>query len=139
VIEPDAGVVLQLLAESRIREKAQALFYRWLAAEAEMARQETEVERLHELHADEQHHLSRVTARLLELRGTAAELEDVTVPTVSLLGWEDAARLREAEEISWYRGVLAAGLDAGTRALVEAILESEKHHHAELRGKWMSA
>jgi rubrerythrin len=131
--------VLGLLAESRTREKAQTLFYRKLAAEAEAAGRADESERLNELHADEQHHLSRATARLLELGGAAADLRHVTVPDVSLDGWEDRARAREHEEIAWYEQVLGAHLDADTRLLVTQILESERHHHAELRGKWMSA
>lgn len=131
--------VLQLLAESRTREKAQTLFYRRLAAEAENRANEAESERLNELHADEQHHLSRITARLLELGGSAADLRHVAEPVASLAEWERVARERERDEISWYERVLAATLDPDTRTVVDEILESERHHIAELRGKWMSA
>jgi rubrerythrin len=135
----DTRSVLDLLAESRTREKAQTLFYRALAAEAEVAGLADESERLNELHADEQHHLSRATARLIELGGSAVDLRHVAAPDAALGGWEDRARAREREEIVWYEHVLTADLDVDTRALVAEILESERHHHAELRGKWMSA
>ena len=135
----DTRSVFELLAESRTREKAQTLFYRALAAEAEAAGKADESERLNELHADEQHHLSRATARLLELGGSAPDLRHVTAPDVSLVGWEERARARERDEIAWYEQVLSAALDADTRLLMAEILESERHHHAELRGKWMSA
>jgi rubrerythrin len=134
-----AANVLQLLAESRTREKAQTLFYRRLAAEAELAGRAADSERLNELHADEQHHLSRITARLLELGGSATDLRHVTTPLAMLSGWETQARRREAEEIAWYQRMLDAALDADTRALIDEILASERHHHTELRGKWMSA
>ena len=58
-----------LLEASRLREKAQTLFYRALAAQAIAAGDDDASERLNDLHADEQHHLSRLTARLLERSG----------------------------------------------------------------------
>ena len=131
--------VQTLLAESRRREKAQTLFYRKLAAEAELALNEALSERLNELHADEQHHLSRLTARLLEVGGAPEELRDVAAPPAGLADWEGAARAREREEVSWYERALENALDVETRAVLVEILESERHHHAELRGKWMSA
>ena len=39
----------------------------------------------------------------------------------------------------WYQEMLALELDALTREIVEEILDSERRHRAELRGKWMSA
>ena len=47
---------LGLLEASREREKAQALFYRSLAARAEAAGDEELADRFYALHADEQHH-----------------------------------------------------------------------------------
>ena len=131
--------VQELLGESRRREKAQTLFYRNLAAEAELALDEETSERLNELHADEQHHLSRLTARLIELGGAPRDLRDVTAPSGSLTGWEANARARERDEVAWYERVLEAPLDPSTRAVIVEILDSERHHVAELRGKWMSA
>lgn len=128
-----------LLAESRKREKAQTLFYRKLAADAELALDGALSERLNELHADEQHHLSRLTARLLELGATPDDLRDVATPAARLEAWEESAREREREEVSWYEHALEHAVDAETRAVLIEILDSERHHHAELRGKWMSA
>ena len=131
--------VRRLLGESRRREKAQALFYRTLAAMAIRSGREADAERLNELHADEQHHLSRLTARLLELAGELRDLADVTSPDAPPDAWEDLARRRETDEVAWYEEVLAAPLDPVTREVVEEILASERRHRAELRGKWMSA
>lgn len=131
--------VLSLLEDGRRREKAQTLLYRSLAAEAEDRGETTDSERLNGLHADEQHHLSRLTARLLELGGRPSDLRELRAPSAAFEAWEDLARTREQEEISWYQAALAEDLDAVTRALMMEILESERHHMAELRGKWMSA
>jgi rubrerythrin len=135
----DGEGVLALLAEGRRREKAQTLFYRKLAADAERVLDPAASERLNELHADEQHHLSRLTARLLELGGRPDDLRDVAVPACELLGWEAAARERERDEVSWYEDALGHTLDGATREVLQEIVESERRHHAELRGKWMSA
>jgi len=131
--------LLELLAESRRREKAQTIFYRHLAAEAEEVFDSVASERLNDLHADEQHQLSRLTARLIELDGVPADLRDVTAPTAALKGWESVAREREQDEVSWYERALQAPMDEATRGVLVEILDSERHHHAELRGKWMSA
>jgi rubrerythrin len=133
------SVTLTLLAEGRRREKAQTLFYRMLAAEAEAKGMEGEVERLNELHADEQHHLSRLTARLIELGGSPTDLRDVTVPALTIEVWEETAREREREEVEWYDSALTRAIDPTTSEVLQEILESELHHHRELRGKWMSA
>ena len=134
-----ADLVESLLSASRRREKAQTLFYRALAAEAEAAGNAAGSERLNELHADEQHHLARLTARLLELGHTPEDLRGIAAPGGSFPLWEDEARAREGEEIVWYQEMLALELDALTREIVEEILDSERRHRAELRGKWMSA
>ena len=128
-----------LLEECRSREKSQALFYRALAAAAESAGRGSVSERLNELHADEQHHLSRLTARVLELGEHPVDLRSTSPPPTDLDTWEDDARRRESGEVSWYERVLLGPLDEATRRVVEEILASERHHRSELRGKWMSA
>ncbi len=133
------GELLNLLDESRRREKEQTLFYRGLAVLAEETGEEATAERLNGLHADEQHHLARLTARVLELDGEATRYAGSAELSDSLDGWEKLARAREAEEVAWYRKVLEAQMDDGTRMLMEEILESEVHHARELRGKWVSA
>jgi len=137
--EPMDGALRELLEETRRREKAQALFYRALAAAAEAGGDEAAGERLNALLADEQHHLSRVTARLLEEGETAGPLDGVATPAVELDRWEEGAGFREAEEVSWYRELLAGTVDPRTRQVVEEILASELHHLRELGGKWMPA
>jgi len=131
--------LIAILGEARAREKEQALFYRGLAASAAEAGLRVETERLNELHADEQHHLSRLTARLLELGATPDDLRRVEAPGSSLEDWEAEARHREGAEVGWYEGQLGADLDGRTRALFEEILESERKHREQLGGKWMSA
>ena len=130
---------VRVLEASRRREKAQTLFYRTLAAGASAAGDERAVERLSELHADEQHHLSRLTARLLELGRVPLDLSPVAVPAGVLEGWETEARERETEEVRWYESATAVALDDATAAMLREILEAERHHARELRGKWMSA
>jgi rubrerythrin len=120
-------------------EKEQTLFYRSLAAAAEEQGRAAESERLNELHADEQHHLSRLTARILELGGEPEDLPG-GLREAALDDWESRARTREEEEIRFYRRVLDEGsLDKETRAVVDEIMESEQHHRRHLGGKWMSA
>ena len=133
------STILGKLEESRRRERVQTQFYRALAAEAEKEGDESLVDRLNQLHADEQHHLSRLTARLLELGGRieAEELPDPGKP--SLQGWEVEARRREEEEVDWYEGLLAEAMDGPTRELFTEILDSEQHHARDLGGKWMPA
>ena len=136
VLSTDAVGVLE---ESRRREKAQTLFYHTLAAGASAAGDEQAVERLNELHADEQLHLSRLTARLLELGRAPLDLSAVAVPAGVLEGWEAEARAREVEEVHWYESPTAARLDDATTAVLREILEAERHHAREFCGKWMSA
>jgi rubrerythrin len=128
-----------LLEASRAREKGQTLFYRALAAQAVVAGDDDASERLNDLHADEQHHLSRLTARLLELGGRPDDLAAVPTPGVELDGWEGVARDRELEEVRWYEEATRLTLDPHTHAILVEILESERHHAEVLRGKWMSA
>jgi rubrerythrin len=131
--------VVGLLEEARVREKHQALFYRGLAALAEGSELPEEAERLNDLHADEQHHVSRLTARLLELGGVPEDLRGVEPPVAEIADWEAVAREREEDEIRWYRDRLGVEIDDRTRALLEEILESERKHRDQLGGKWMSA
>ncbi len=128
----------EALHAARRAEKEQALFYRALAAEAEERGDAALSERLNELHADEQHHLSRLTARLLEHGETLEDLADVRPPAVSADGWEAVARGREEDEVRRYDALLAGatGYDA---ALLREIAETERHHAEELGGKWTPA
>jgi len=130
--------LIEGLQRARGSERSQVRFYRALAAAAETAGRQEEAERLHALHADEQHHLSRLTARLLELGAEAGgEPEGEAVPDLD--SWEEVARAREVTEVARYAGLLELEQDDDTRALVEQILESERHHLRELGGKWMPA
>lgn len=131
--------ILALLEESRKREKDQAFFYRQLAARAGSAGDEALVDRFNDLHADEQHHLSRLTARIFELDGIPLELSAREVPIPALDAWEKEARSREEAEVAWYQGVLEESMDADTRDIFSEIRDAEEHHARELAGKWMSA
>ena len=131
--------LIAALEEARAAEKEQALFYRALAAEAERRGDAALSERYNELHADEQHHLSRLTARLLELGAAPAGLDDVRPAPVAMDAWEPAARIREEAEVRRYRRLLERELDGETRALLAGILETEAHHASERGGKWTAA
>ncbi|HEU5210523.1 MAG TPA: ferritin family protein [Longimicrobiales bacterium] len=130
---------ITFLHDARAAEKEQALFYRALAALAEERRDAALSERLNGLHADEQHHLSRLTARLVELNEPLADLSLLEPPSTDLDTWEDSAHAREADEIARYEMLLAQELDADTRTMIEAFLEAERAHARELGGKWMDA
>ena len=130
---------VSLLAEARAAEKEQALFYRALAKLAEDAGDAVLSERLNELHADEQHHVSRLTARLLELGEPLEDLADLQPMRRPLEGWEADAAPREAAEVRRYEALAAETLDAQTRRIVEEILSTERHHAEELGGKWTPA
>ena len=128
------------LQDLRRGEKAQTLFYRHLAAEAEEEGEAELVERLNGLHADEQHHFSRLTARLMELGEPTGDLSLEPGAGVGLDGWEEVAREREHDEIKRYeRALEAVGEDDVTRAILEEILASERQHFDHLGGKWMPA
>ncbi|TVP72255.1 MAG: hypothetical protein EA352_12790 [Gemmatimonadales bacterium] len=143
-----ASKVLELLEEACRRERGQARWYRAMAARAAMDVEDGDapaalVDRLNDLHADEQHHLSRLAARLLELGGTPP-LDGGERP--ALPGddwrevWEAEARRREAAEVAWYVGVLEEDWsDDRTRAVLQEILEGERNQARDLSGKWMSA
>lgn len=127
------------LERGRREEKAQSLYYRRLGAAAEAAGDETLAARFHDLHADEQHQLSRLTARLIELGLAPESLDDVTAPAPDLDRWEERARAREAAEVERYEALLLLPLDQPTRALAEAALQVERLHAGELGGKWTMA
>jgi rubrerythrin len=131
--------VLAMLDEGRRREKEQTFFYRRLASEAGSRGDADLVERLSALHADEQHHLSRLTARLLELGGEPRETALPAAEAPAPNDWERMARSREEGEVTWYRSMLERPMDPTTEALLREILEAEEHHARELGGKWMSA
>jgi len=128
-----------VLEELRAAEKGQAMFYRRLAASAEAAGAEAFAQRLHDLHADEQHHLSRLTARLVELGCSPADLSAVPLVQAELTGWEAVAREREGVEVTRYEELLRRDLDPETRALAEAIVAVERVHRDLLEGKWTMA
>ena len=130
---------VRILDEARAREKGQTLFYRALAAEAESRGEVELAERLNALHADEQHHLSRLTARVLELGAEPVEVKGSPSEVPDSGNWETMARSREGAEVAWYEAALKKPMDPVTRTLLREILESEQHHSRELGGKWMSA
>ena len=130
--------IIVALEEARAAEKLQALFYRALATEAERRNDAETAERLNGLLADEQHHLSRISARVLELGGTPAALPGA-IAAPDFDDWEAEARGRERAEIARYETLLGLALDARSRAMIEEFLESERRHEAELGGKWMEA
>jgi rubrerythrin len=131
--------LIPALEGARAAEKAQALFYRALAAEAENRGDAAMSERYNELHADEQHHVSRLSARLLELGADLADIDNLAGETVVMDGGEAAAALREAAEVARYEQLLQGRMDDETRALLAEILDTERHHAAELGGKWTKA
>ena len=132
-------VVVQLQA-ARVAERDQSLFYRALAGEAERRGDRDLSERLNGLHADEQHHVSRLSARLLELGEPLEELPPPAMPEVALDEWEPLAREREQVEADRYGALLAqADLDEPTRRMLEEFLGAERHHGQALGGKWMGA
>ncbi|HET6764836.1 MAG TPA: ferritin-like domain-containing protein [Longimicrobiaceae bacterium] len=131
------------LQAAREAERQQAQYYRGLAAQAEERADAALSERFNELHADEQHHLSRITARLMELGAATGDVGAVRAPEPgvghSIDGWEGAARLREEAEVMRYEALAARELDAPTAALVVEILDTERHHAETLGGKWTPA
>lgn len=137
VNDVDTGIV-EILMEGRQRERNQSSFYRRLAAAADDAGRKDDVERLNELLADEQHHLSRLTARLFELGERPDPLPPVE-GSASLDDWQTEARAREAGEVAFYKSALSRQLDGPTRSILQEILHSERQHREQLRGKWMSA
>lgn len=133
---PDA---IAAIRQARAEEKQQTLFYRLLAAEAEAAGRPEDAERLNGMLADEQHHLSRLSARLLELGHEVEDLRALRAPDAVLEGWQAVARGRERAEVERYEALSDQRLDEATRRLVADILESERQHEQSLGGKWMRA
>ena len=127
------------LEEARVAEKAQALFYRALAAAAEERGDAELSERFNELHADEQHHVSRLTVRLMERGVSPPDLPQLPPEPARIEGWEKAAQPREEAEVRRYEALLAEETDEATAALLRQILDTERHHAAELGGKWTTA
>ena len=131
--------IIQALQHARRAEKEQALFYRSLITQAENAGHAQVAEDLNGLHADEQHHLSRLTVRLVEADQTVEDLGSVRMPATAYDGWEAEARNREREEIARYEAIAALPLDSLTAALIAEILNVERQHEQSLGGKFMSA
>jgi rubrerythrin len=131
--------ILTELHAARSAERTQSLFYRALASMAEEREDADRAERLNGLHADEQHHLSRLSARLLELDEKLDDLGPPSLPEVGLEAWEGLAREREHVEIDRYTTLLRQELDAQTRTMLNEFLAAEEHHAASLGGKWMDA
>ena len=127
------------LQAARKAEKAQALFYRALAAAAEDAGDAQAAEDLNGLHADEQHHLSRLTVKLVEANAALADLNDIEAPAAHYPDWQDHARAREEAEIARYEALLSLELDGSTAALLREMLAAERKHAERLGGKYMSA
>src|SRR5690606_39854799 len=101
---------IEVLETLRRAEKEQTLTYRSLAARAEAAGDGELAQRFHDLHADEQHHFSRITARILELGGQPVDLADVRPDVAAadgnLDGWAQEIRAREQYEVDRYRDAL---------------------------------
>jgi rubrerythrin len=130
--------LVAMLHDGRRREREQAFFYRILAGDAEDAGDQAAADRLNGLLADEQHHVSRLTARLLEL-GVRPEEESSSLVVPRLTDWESVARVREEEEVRWYEAALNGLGDEDTVLVLGEILASERHHWEQLAGKWMPA
>lgn len=130
--------ILDALAAARRAEKEQALFYRALAARAEDAGNLDDAEALSGLHADEQHHLSRLSVRLIELGATLDNLDDVRAEDTTD-EWRSAARTRERGEVALYEELSRMDLDDATRRLIQEILDVERVHERTLGGKHMPA
>ncbi|HEX6694880.1 MAG TPA: ferritin-like domain-containing protein [Longimicrobiales bacterium] len=136
---PAGSPALAALHHARAAERSQALFYRALATMAEAIEDAELAERLNGLHADEQHHLSRLSARLLELGERLVDLGPPDLPEVGLEAWEKLAREREQVEIDRYDALLQQDMDGETREMIESFARAERHHAASLGGKWMDA
>ncbi|HET7273533.1 MAG TPA: hypothetical protein VFI91_00015 [Longimicrobiaceae bacterium] len=130
---------IQELEACRLAEREQARFYRSLAAQAEESGDAELSQRFHEMHADEQHHFSRLTARLLELGVVPSEPSGREHMDASIQGWATIARERERAEVRRYEELLSSALDETTSALIREILGVEIHHAADLGGKWTMA
>ncbi|MGH7501315.1 MAG: ferritin-like domain-containing protein [Longimicrobiales bacterium] len=143
-------VALAALEAARAAEREQTIYYRALAGLAEEGGDAAAAERINGLLADEQHHFSRLSARMMEvghapteapIRGnrTDGSHGGSNPAATALNGWESVAREREHAEIERYESMLRLPLDDRTRAMIDEILASERRHARELGGKWMGA
>lgn len=132
-------VALAALEAARAAEREQTLYYRALAGLAENADQADTAERINGMLADEQHHYSRLSARMMEAGHVPPEGTGAGNRPQSLENWEAVARERERDEIVRYEALLRLDLDTRTQIMVEEILASERRHARELGGKWMGA
>lgn len=130
---------LDALEAARASEREQAAFYRALAAEAEESGDALLAERLNGLGAEEQHQLSRLTERLVELGETPDSLDGPPARAAVLRGWEADARRLESGEQRRYELLLERNLDPATRRLVEDILRVERLHGETLGDHRMGA
>ena len=131
--------IIEMLHVARKAEKEQSLFYRALSAQAEEDNDAQLSDDLNGLVADEQHHLSRLTVRLVELDEVLQDLGGVAPPPGAYPDWKANARERERSEVERYRAFLERDLDPQTRTLIEDILAAEEQHADTLAGKHMSA
>jgi rubrerythrin len=128
------------LHEARALEKEQAQFYRVLSAQAEEHNHTEDIEALNGMLADEQHHLSRLSVRLVELGEELAPLSDEHMPSeVVYPNWHEVARIRERKEIARYEALLQQNLDAETAVVIRGLLETERQHEEHLSGKYTDA
>ena len=128
------------LHEARALEKEQAQFYRVLSAQAEEQGNVEDIEALNGMLADEQHHLSRLSVRLVELGEDLAALSDAHMPSDAVYPhWHEVARIRERKEIARYERMLELELDEETRNVVNGILDTERQHEQHLFGKYTDA
>ena len=128
------------LHEARALEKEQAQFYRVLGMQAEEHGNLEDVEALNGMLADEQHHLSRLSVRLVELGAELAPLSDEHLPSEALYPkWREIARIRERKEIDRYEQMLQLDLDPETFRMIEGFLDAERQHEQHLAGKYTDA
>jgi rubrerythrin len=128
------------LHEARALEKEQAQFYRVLSAQAEEQGNAGDIDALNGLLADEQHQLSRLSVRLVELGEELAPLNDAHMPSDAIYdNWRDVARIRERKEIARYEQILAAPLDQETASMIQGFLDVERQHEEHLAGKYTDA
>jgi rubrerythrin len=128
------------LHEARALEKEQAQFYRVLSTQAEAAGNIEDIEALNGLLADEQHHLSRLSVRLVELGEELAAFSDAHMPSEAVYdNWHDVARIRERKEVARYEAILKLPLDPETAAMIRGFLEVERQHEQHLAGKYTDA
>lgn len=120
-------------------EREQARYYRALSVLAGEAGNEEDVEALNGLVADEQHHLSRLKNRMVEL-GVESHTDFTAFRDfTSYPEWKEEARRRERAEIARYERLLAMDLDEETKEMLRGILDTELQHEANLGGKYTQA